>query len=139
VTDSHGHAAYAFTVPAGVNSFSSSEATIYVTVGTAVSRAHFSVKRAALEVFAVHDVVKPGGTQNILLLGPRNATVDLQVLWTDGTFTRHSLRLDSHGLGTYSLKVPTPKGHPGSRTVTIQAVTTLSSGPVIAVTHFHDR
>jgi phospholipase C len=138
-TDSHGHASYAFTVPSGVNSFSSSEATISVTAGTAVSRAHFSVKRAALEVFAEHDVVKPGGTQNILLLGPRNATVDLQVLWTDGTFTRHSLRLDSQGHGSYSVKVPTPKGHPSSSTVTVQALTSLSSGPVIAVTHFHDR
>jgi phospholipase C len=136
LSDASGHATYSFTVPYGVNSPTSTRATVSVTAGRARTTVHFSVKRAALEVFAGATSVKPGKVQTILLIGPRGASVDLQILWPDGTFTRHSLRLDSKGTGSYSLKVPSLHGHPKSMTATVQALTTLHSAPYVAITHF---
>jgi phospholipase C len=136
VTDGAGRATYSFIVPAGVNSPTSNLATVSVSLGRLVTSARFSVARATLEVYARSSTVKRGGSQTIYVLGPRSASVDLQLLWPDGTFTRQSVRLDQHGHGISSVKVPAPRGHPRSTTVTVQALTTVHSAPVVAVTHF---
>jgi phospholipase C len=136
VTDVAGRATYSFTVPAGVNTFTSTRATVTVSAGRLVTSAAFSVKRSTLEVYVKSSVVKAGSTQTILLLGPRRASVNLQLLYPDGTFGMRSVRLDVKGTGGYSLKVPALHGHPRSNVAIVQALTTVHSLPVVAVTHF---
>ncbi|HLJ68303.1 MAG TPA: alkaline phosphatase family protein [Chloroflexota bacterium] len=134
-----GHTTYSFTIPTGANSYRSQRAAVSLQSSAGAATSSFSVARATLEVFALHSTVSPGQRQSILLIGPKSASVRVQLLWPDGRYSSHDLRLDRRGAGSYSLTVPRMSGRPRSRTVDVQAILAEPTGDILAAARFELR
>jgi hypothetical protein len=137
--DKSGHTTYSFAVPVGVNSYRSSQATVSVSSNGGTASTSFRVIRATIEVFVRHSTVVAGGAQTIEVLGPRRASIDLQVLLPDGHFLAHTLHLSAKGQGTYSFHLPHERSAVKSRTVLVQALLATPSELYVAVARFRLR
>jgi phospholipase C len=130
-----GRTTYTFVVSAGVNTVTSTRATVTVTSKSGTAHAVFSVARATVEVYTAHSSVKHGAKQSIEVIGKARDRVQLQILWPDKHYQTHTVKLDSHGHATYTLTVPT-MAHHAHGTATVQAIASTSAGFYQAVTRF---
>jgi hypothetical protein len=134
--DHGGHGSYSFQVTAGVNSYSSQTASVTLVTTSGRFSGTFTVERATLEVYVDHGQLKPKQSEPIRVIGPRRASIRLQVLFPDGTYLARSVTLDRSGRFVYVLRVPTLRGHPRSTRASVDAIISTPAGDYLASTHF---
>jgi phospholipase C len=132
-----GRGTYTFTVPVDANSASSQRAVVTVTEGGSTAMSGFIVGRGPLEVYAAHRRAKPGSRQRLTIFGLKRAAAQVQILWPDGRFTTHRIRLDSRGRAVYAFTVRSLAKKSG-RTVQVQVTEATRSGTVFASTSFRE-
>jgi phospholipase C len=133
---SAGRATYSFAVPFDANSSTSQRATVTATGGTNTVTSSFIVKRAPVEVYASQASVSSNARQTLIVFGAKRGTVTVTLLYPDGHYAAHKLRLNSAGEGKYTFQVRRLSSKNAGRTVDVQAMENRSSGVFIAVTHF---
>ena len=130
---------FRFKVPVAADSFSSQRATATITSAAGSTSVTFTVKRATLELYVLHHLVRRGGRQVLRFIGPVRSKVSLILLLPDGKFVMRGLRLDDRGRGRYTYRVPRARGHPRSRRVHAVATVSLPGGLYAATADFNIR
>lgn len=122
-----GRGQISFSIPARVDSPTSTIARVRVTAGVAHAETTFTVVRARIEVYALQSSARAGAKESLLLLGPSSALVLVDTLWPNGTYSSRSTHLGSTGRRTIRVTIP------GGVTGTAQVVVMLE-GPGPATT-----
>jgi hypothetical protein len=131
-----GRATYSFSVPFDANSATSQRAAVTATGGTNTVSASFTVIRAPVEVYAAASTVSSNARQTLTVFGAKHGTVTVTLLYPDGHYAAHKLKLGSTGEGKYDFRVRKLSSKSAAGTVDVQAMENRSSGVFIAVTHF---
>jgi phospholipase C len=135
---SRGTVSYRFTVPLQANTVTSTHAEVTVTSGSESIDTTFTIARAPVELYLQHTRVKGGAHESVTVFGSKHARAMVVVLYPDGRYTSHALRLDSTGRATYSFTVRSMSKHEKTRTVTVQVTGSNSTGTFVSVASFTD-
>ncbi len=133
---SSGKVVYSFSVPYDANTLTSQHAGVLVTSGSSRATTSFTVARGPVEVYASPSVVRQNATETLAILGSKKALVTITILYPDGVYATHKVRLSASGKGTYRFRVRKLSHRTSSREVSVQAMVSHSSSVFIAVTHF---
>jgi phospholipase C len=133
---SSGRLVYAFSVPYDANTLSSQRASVLVTSGASKTTTSFTVLRAPVEIYASPSTVRQKAFETLSILGSKRASVTVTLLYPDGIYSTHKLRLSSSGHGTYRFHVRKLSRRTKGRDVNVQATVSQSSSVFIAVTQF---
>ena len=133
---SSGKVVYSFSVPYDANTLTSQQAGVLVTSGSSRATTSFTVARGPVEVYASPSVVRQNATETLAILGSKKALVTITILYPDGVYATHKVRLSASGKGTYRFRVRKLSHRTSSREVNVQAMVSHSSSVFIAVAHF---
>jgi phospholipase C len=136
---SSGRFVYAFSVPYNANTLSSQQALVLVTSGTSKASTSFTVSRAPVEIYASPSTVRQKGFETLSILGSKKASITITLLYPDGVYSSHKLRLSGSGQATYRFRVRKLSRRTKGHTVNVQATISRSSSVFIAVSHFKLR
>jgi phospholipase C len=135
-TDAKGRTTYTFTLPSGANQLTSQRADVEITSSAGKISSSFTVARAPIELYLTHSSVTGGKKQIATVLTSAHAQVTLLVLWPDGRYLNHKLKVDTKGRGTYTFTVPKLSGRVHSHTASVEATVSKSSGTYLATSRF---